>query len=157
VYAAPRRLDPAGVNRLRRFGTVPGLVTDGAFFPDGRHVLLRGYGTASVYTFPGFEPRGTVRLPAQPQGEAVAVGPGGRVLLSSEGVHTDVLRLRLPAGLLGEAPADPAPAAPTPAARAATPDASDPPWVGFAAVGAGAVALGWLLVRAARRRGPRSR
>ena len=53
-----------------------GLVTDGTFFPDGRHVLLRTYGTASVYTFPGFAPAGTVTLPPQPQGEGISVVGG---------------------------------------------------------------------------------
>ena len=51
VYAA-RHLDAGGTHRLRPFARVPGLVTDGAFFPDGKHVLLRGYGAATVYTLP---------------------------------------------------------------------------------------------------------
>ena len=89
VYAAPRHLRPDRQNRLRAFARVPGLVTDGTFFPDGRHVLLRTYGTASVYTFPGFELVGTVTLPSQPQGEGISVSSTGRVLVSSEGVHAD--------------------------------------------------------------------
>ena len=101
VYAA-RTLDAGRTNRLRPFARVPGLVTDGAFFPDGRHVLLRGYGAASVYAFPGFELVGTVTLPAQRQGEGVAIGADGRILLSSEGLHAPVLEIRLPPELAAE-------------------------------------------------------
>ena len=99
VYAAPRRLSTHGTNRLRPFARVGGLVTDGTFFPDGRHVLLRTYGTATVYTFPGFEPTGTVTLPPQPQGEGISVSASGRVLVSSEGTRAQVLQVRLPARL----------------------------------------------------------
>jgi hypothetical protein len=117
VYEAGS-LAPGGPHRMRRFAQVPGLVTDGAFFPDGKHVLLRGYGTASVYTFPGFEPRGTVVLPAQQQGEGVAIGRDGRILLSSEGLHAPVLAVELPPALASEvAPAPSAqssPAGPSP-------------------------------------------
>lgn len=111
VYQAPRALDPGVPNRLRRFAQVPGLVTDAAFFPDGRHVLLRGYGTATVYTFPGLEPRGTFVLPAQRQGEGVAVGADGRVLLSSEGQHAPVLEVSLPPALAAEVTGAPSDAA----------------------------------------------
>ena len=98
VYEAAT-LDAGRRNDLRPFARVPGLVTDGAFFPDGRHVLLRGYGAASVYSFPGFAPEGTVTLPAQKQGEGVAIGADGRILLSSEGLHAPVLELHLPPAL----------------------------------------------------------
>lgn len=114
VYAAPRHLRPGVSNRMREVGWVPGMVTDGTFLPDGRHVLLRRYGNASVYTFPGLEPVGpTFDLPRQPQGEGISVGPGGRIRLSTEGEHTPVLQLRLPAAvhraLVGgsSAPAEP--------------------------------------------------
>ncbi|MGN6577446.1 MAG: hypothetical protein ACTHKG_17370 [Nocardioides sp.] len=98
VYEA-RNLAAGRTNRLRPFAQVTGLVTDGAFFPDGRHVLLRGYGAATVYTFPGFEPVGRVTLPPQKQGEGVAIGEDGRIMLSSEGLHAPVLEIGLPADL----------------------------------------------------------
>jgi hypothetical protein len=91
VYAGPRRLHADKPNRLHTFARVPGLVTDGTFFPDGRHVLLRTYGTASVFTFPGFELVGTVALPEQPQGEGISVSGTGRVLVSSEGVRPEAV------------------------------------------------------------------
>ncbi len=106
VYAAPRRLEAGTSHRLRRFAQVKRLVTDGAFLPDGRHVVLRTYGSASVYTFPAFEHRGTVTLPPQQQGEAIAVGPDGRVLLSSEGRNAPVLEIELPESLVAASPSE---------------------------------------------------
>ncbi len=96
LYAAPNPLSASGVNRLRAIADVPGLVTDGAFFPDGRHLVLRTYGRAVFYSYPGLEAVGEVELPEQQQGEGIAVDEQGRVLLSSEGQQAPVLRLRLP-------------------------------------------------------------
>src|SRR5205085_6520149 len=104
VYAAPRTLRGDAENRLQVFAHVAGLVTDGTFFPDGKHVLLRTYGTASVYTFPAFQPVGTVTLPAQSQGEGISLSATGRVLVSSEGAGTDVLRVDLPRALTTPGP-----------------------------------------------------
>lgn len=120
VYAAPRELDPRRPNRLTRFAQVSGLVTGGEFLPDGKHVVLRSYGTAAVYTFPGFDLRGTVALPDQEQGEALSVGPDGRVLLSSEGVRSDVLRIKLPEALTEPAAATPRPSSARPTAGPST-------------------------------------
>lgn len=117
VFAAPRSLEPGRSHRLRRFAQVPGLITDGAFFPDGRHVLLRGYGTAAVYTFPGFALRGRFTLPPQRQGEGISIGADGRILLSSEGSGAPVLALDLPAGVAASM-ADRSAAPATPAANA---------------------------------------
>lgn len=162
VYAAPEPLRSGGrANRLRAFAQVAGLVTDGTFFPDGRHVLLRTYGTASVYTFPGFDLVGTVRLPAQQQGEGISVSRQGRVLISSEGLHSDVLAITLPAALTG-AGRSTASVAPTPSTRAPAPAAQPAPeprttedWGWIALVGLGVAALGYLTLRASRVRGPR--
>ena len=158
VYAAPRKLSPDGPNALQTFARVRGLVTDGAFFPDGRRVLLRTYGTASVYTFPGFAPLGTVRLPPQPQGEGVSVAPDGRVLVSSEGVHSPVLQVTLPPTVT--APTARPSASPLPPREPAAPAPPSTPrsvsewgWVALAAVGIGAV--GYLTLRGSRLRGPR--
>ncbi len=100
VYAAPAPLRRDRPNRLTLVGSVgPGL-TDGAFWPDGEHVLLRGYGLAFVYSFPGLELRGSVELPSQQQGEAIAVSPSGSVFVSSEGVGTPVWQVDLPSELV---------------------------------------------------------
>jgi hypothetical protein len=163
VYAAPRHLRPDRPNRLRAFARVPGLVTDGSFFPDGRHVVLRTYGTASVLTFPAFQLVGTVTLPEQPQGEGISVSRTGRVLVSSEGVNAPVLRVDLPKRLTS-APAPATPSGPKPSTQQSSGNASQgdadrdaADWAGIAlvaAVGAGLVAL---VVRAAPLRGRRKR
>jgi len=171
VYAAPRRLVEGEVHRLRPFARVPGLLTDGAFLPDGDHVLLRGYGAATLYTFPTFEVVGSFPLPRQRQGEGLSVGQDGRVLVSSEGVRAEVLEVELPADLAAAAegrPAgsDDATAAPNPSPgaddegpRAAEREperigASDAPWGWWAAgaLGLGALAVVLLLLAQRRRR-----
>ena len=96
VHRAPADLRPGVVHRLEKVATVPGMVTDGAFLPNGDHVLLRTYGSAAVYTYPGFDQVVSFELPEQEQGEALAIGPDGRVYLSTEGELSDVLVVDLP-------------------------------------------------------------
>jgi hypothetical protein len=96
VFEAPENLSSESPNRLRAIGDAPGVVTDGAFFPDGKHLVLRNYTTAFVLTFPGLERVGSFELPPQQQGEGIAVAADGRVYLSSEGVRSPLLRVPLP-------------------------------------------------------------
>jgi hypothetical protein len=58
--------------------------------------LLRGYGDAAFYGWPTLEKVGDIELPDQEQGEGIAVDGAGRVYLSSEGLQSAVLRLKLP-------------------------------------------------------------
>lgn len=99
VFAAPETLDAGRPNALTSVGSVNGLLTDGAFWPDGEHVLLRGYGRAFLYTFPELKILGSWALPSQPQGEAIAVTPDEQIYLSSEGVGTPVWQVDLPEDL----------------------------------------------------------
>lgn len=92
VYAISRR-PGLGENRLSKVGEVREMATDAALLPGGHTVLVRGYSSAGVYTFPGFRRLGGLSLPHQRQGEGVSVGPGGRIRLSSEGVDQPVLQL----------------------------------------------------------------
>lgn len=158
VYAAPRDLRSGGAtNRLSSFAQVNGLVTDGAFFPDGKRVVLRGYGSASVYTFPALNLVGTVRLPKQPQGEGISVSSTGRVLVGSEGLHADVLRLSLPHRLTSGPPSatQAGPGRSAPAGESThSRDAGD--WAGIGLVAAAIAAIAYLFVRAGRRRGRRT-
>ncbi|WP_110206733.1 hypothetical protein [Nocardioides daejeonensis] len=107
VYLAPKRLDPTQPNRLEAVADAPGLITDAAFWPDGSRIVVRNYGRAVVLAADDYQELGDVRLPPQRQGEGIAVDPEGGVFLSSEGVRSDVLRVTLPAELLGGASSNP--------------------------------------------------
>lgn len=103
MYAAPTHLDPDGVNELEvRGDDLLPIATDGAFFPDGKHLVLRGYFSAAVYRWPSLTEVAELDLPAQEQGEGIAVDEQGRVFLSSEGQHSDVLELTLPKDVRAE-------------------------------------------------------
>jgi hypothetical protein len=124
LYAAPKDLDPARPNRLTEVGPVLSIATDAAFFPDGHHLVVRSYEGATVYGFPSLEPVAELDLPDQEQGEGVAVTPEGDLLVSTEGQHTEVLRVPLPDDVraaMAEAVPDPT-AGPT-----VTPSPSDRP------------------------------
>jgi hypothetical protein len=96
LYRAPAALRGDRVNLLRRVGRVPPLVTDGAFSPDGRTLVLRDYQAAHVYAASGGR-LATVALPLQPQGESIAFSADGRSLLAgSEGAGSEVWRVPLP-------------------------------------------------------------
>ena len=97
LYRAPRRLVTAdqGTNRLTRVARAPALVTDGAYLPDGRFVL-RSYTSVFVYDRPGHRVA-RADLPPQPQGESVAAD-GDRLLVGSEGLHSEVLAVPVPGG-----------------------------------------------------------
>jgi hypothetical protein len=152
VYAAPERLPTDGVGVLRPVGQVDGTVTDGAFVPDGRHVVLRTYGSAAVLDSRGWQSLGRFGLPNQEQGEGLAVVDGGRsLLLSSEGRRSEVLEVPLPDSLLrAMAPAEEPAPAPASEAPTGSTDASDAPgdegwsartWTGVVLLGAVGVAL----------------
>jgi hypothetical protein len=96
LYAAPPRLSSDHANVLRPIADVGGLVTDGAFFPDGRFAALRSYGSLSVLDSHGWRSVQGMQLPEQDQGEGLAMSPGGRsVLVSTEGAGSDVLTVPL--------------------------------------------------------------
>jgi hypothetical protein len=169
LYAVPHHLSADRVNPLTRVGRVLPMATDGAFFPDGRHLVVRGYGSATVYAWPSLEPVASFDLPAQPQGEGIAVAADGSVYLSSEGPRSAVLQVALPPAVrraMAPVSASPAPSAspsdgPAPGAssdpessdpEASDPESSDPdvwPWVAGGLVGLGAVVV---LVRSLRPR-----
>ena len=147
VYAAPRHLDPDRTNRLRAVATVDVWATDAALFPGGRHVLVRGYDGAVVYTFPGFRPVASVSLPRERQGEGVSIGTSGRIRLSSEGTHSAVLQVDLPADVVaamaGRTPAASPSAAPPHRtdSPAPAPAPADHRWLLYVAGGTAAAAV----------------
>jgi hypothetical protein len=81
------------------------------------------------------------------------------VLVSTEGVHSDVLEVRLPAALT--APTDAPDAAPAVPALETTAERSRPrsarDWAGIALTAAAVAGLGYLAVRGSRVRGPGGR
>jgi hypothetical protein len=157
LYRAPARLDPAGINVLRRIARVPPVVTDGAFLPNGRGFVLRDYQQAHVYAGPGRR-AGSFDLPLQFQGESLAVTADGRSLLvGSEGPDSEVWRVPLPAPVLTRVapPASTRAPAGGAAAPAASPEAPHgPTWTSRAAWAAGIVLVlaVWLLARRVLRR-----
>ena len=96
LYSAPQRLFPDRPNVLRPVADALPVATDGAFWPDGRHLVVRGYGRAVVYAWPSMTAVADLDLPDQDQGEGIAVTADGRVLVSTEGQFTDVLEVPLP-------------------------------------------------------------
>lgn len=96
AYAVPEpRADRTVTMREIADGLI-GVATGGDFFADGRHVVVRNYAEAAVYTYPDFEQVGRFDLPSQAQGEGIAVTPDGDLLLSSEGLDKPVLRVEVP-------------------------------------------------------------
>jgi hypothetical protein len=94
----------SGDGRLRALGDVLPLATDGAFLADGKHFVVRNYFVAAVYAFPSLEKVDQFQLPDQQQGEGLAVDSDGSLLLSSEGLHSKVLRVSLPTRSASQAP-----------------------------------------------------
>jgi hypothetical protein len=158
VYRAPARLDPDRPNRLVAVGSALAIATDGAFLPDGRHLVVRGYGSADVLTWPGLAEVGTFALPDQEQGEGLTVDADGRLLLSTEGVRTEVLRVALPPAVRRAVAPPPTPTptggspATTPAAEPQPVEEDRPDWPWLAGGGAVLVAAGVTLLVGLRRR-----
>jgi hypothetical protein len=148
VYRAPARPEPGEVNVLEPVARLDAYVTDAALLRDGKHVLVRGPGRATVHALPDFASLGSFDLPRQQQGEAVSVGPEGRVRVSTEGAGTPVHEVDLPAEIRqrmrGPATptADPTPVDPDdPARQDGTGGDSRPGWLPWATAGALAVVV----------------
>jgi hypothetical protein len=111
IYTVPTAAWPGGTDATAESRTWPltlvarvdmSLVTDGAFLPDGR-LVLRNYGSATIFADPSkaegtLQPLATASLPAQPQGETLAVTADGALLVGSEGARQPLVRVDLPAG-----------------------------------------------------------
>src|SRR4051794_6475683 len=160
AYVAPAHLRAGRPNELRPVAAVDIWATDAALFPDGRHVLVRGYDSALVCTFPDFRVLATVDLPRQRQGEGVSISTSGRIRLSSEGVRSPGLEVTLPAAItaaLAGPSASPPPGAPTPgpsvSPTSTSAGAGAPGWLPAAALAAGVAGVLLLVALLAPRRG----
>ena len=154
LYRAPLTDRPRGTTRLERVASVPSLVTDGAFLPDGRFVL-RSYTTAYLYDEPG-ELVAQALLPEQPQGESLAVD-GDRLLVGSEGERSAVYAVPVPSASQGttaspSATPAPEPSGPTRPVRADADSAVSWPAVGLSLLAAALAAAAWAGWARARRR-----
>jgi len=156
LFAAPEELSPDRPNRMRRLGPTLTFATDAAFFPDGKHLVVRNYEQAVVYTFPGLKRVDGIPLPDQQQGEAIAVSADDRVFVTSEGAHQAVLEVRLPEAVRDQVAPSPADAAaptttnPTPKPRSELPEQaarpSRDPWQWVLGAGLFVVAVVVLLL-----------
>lgn len=137
VYAAPRQLSESEPNELREVADeVKSVVTDGSFFPDGKHYVLRDYVGATVYSFPDHEPLGSFTLPAQRQGEGIAVDEEDVLHVSTEGQFTEVRSVEVPPKLQrAMAPQEPAATSPS---TVADEESDEPVWPWFLIGGAAA-------------------
>lgn len=95
VFKAPETLSTTTANVLTQVGSVGGMITDGTFLPDGKHVLIRDYSQAMVLDTTTWKQVAKFALPEQQQGEGIAV-QGSNVWVSSEGAHSQVLQMAMP-------------------------------------------------------------
>ncbi|MGW2055100.1 WD40 repeat domain-containing protein [Streptomyces sp. NPDC001840] len=94
LYEGPARLSASGKNVFRRIGEVP-WVTDGAFSPDGKELVLRSYFSARAYEWKNgaLGADHAVRAPFQAQAESVTYTADGKALMfGSEGKNSEVVR-----------------------------------------------------------------
>lgn len=102
LYRAPAKLSTVRKNVLKPVGDAHSFATDGAFAPDGRTFVIRGYGSATLYRAPG-EKIDRISLPNQEQGEGITyTADGTALLISSEGADREVWRVPLPEEALPE-------------------------------------------------------
>lgn len=97
VYAVPEQAGEGPTTVEAVDATVPGVVTDAAFTPDGRYVVARDYGTAHVLDATTLEEVVSKDLPKVEQGESLAVeADGTSYLVGSEGEDSPLIRVLLP-------------------------------------------------------------
>ncbi|MFE6128801.1 WD40 repeat domain-containing protein [Streptomyces sp. NPDC056437] len=97
LYEGPAQLARSGTNTFRRIAEVP-WVTDGAFSPDGKELVLRSYFSARGYEWTngrlGADHR--VKAPIQGQAESVTYTTDGKALMfGTEGEQSEVERVPL--------------------------------------------------------------
>ncbi|MEU3227546.1 WD40 repeat domain-containing protein [Streptomyces sp. NPDC006976] len=98
LYEGPAELKTGSDNVFRRVGEVP-WVTDGAFSPDGKELVLRSYFSARGYAFANgrLGKDYPVESPLLPQSESVTYTADGSALMyGSEGERSRVVRVDLP-------------------------------------------------------------
>nr|WTB32839.1 WD40 repeat domain-containing protein [Streptomyces sp. NBC_00830] len=100
LYEGPARLTTGRTNVFRRVGEVP-WVTDGAFSPDGKELVLRSYFSARGYAFEDGRLGADHRVDAPLQGQAESVtytADGSALMFGSEGARSGVVRVDIGSG-----------------------------------------------------------
>jgi hypothetical protein len=93
----PLRTDRINVARPIHGVTTEGMVTDGAYLPDGSGVLLRTYIDIVVYTIPDWHELTPIDTPPQPQSESLTVrGGGASVLVGTEKLPSTIYEVPIP-------------------------------------------------------------
>lgn len=95
LYEGPAELTTGRTNVFRQVGEVP-WVTDGAFSPDGKELVLRSYFSARAYAFENgrLGADHAVQAPLQGQAESVTyTADGSALMFGSEGERSDVVRV----------------------------------------------------------------
>ncbi|MEV7851286.1 WD40 repeat domain-containing protein [Streptomyces sp. NPDC088183] len=103
LYEGPAKLTTGATNVFRRVGEVP-WVTDGAFSPDGKELVLRSYFSARGYAFENgrLGADHAVQAPFQRQAESVTyTADGSALMFGSEGERSDVQRVDVDGGGAG--------------------------------------------------------
>lgn len=104
LYEGPAKLTTGAANVFRRVGEVP-WVTDGAFSPDGKELVLRSYFSARGYAFEDgrLGADHAVQAPLQRQAESVTyTADGSALMFGSEGERSDVVRVDVDGGSGGD-------------------------------------------------------
>jgi hypothetical protein len=148
----PLRADRVNVARPVPDVTVAGLVTDGAYLPDGSGILLRTYIDIVVYTAPGWRELGSIDTPPQRQSESLAAWDAGRsVLVGTEKLPSTIFEVRIPGREWGRLHAGPDREGAAAESDSAADDGISRGWV----FGSGAVLVllggAWLWTRRSRR------
>ncbi|MET0820078.1 MAG: hypothetical protein ABWY58_03865 [Aeromicrobium sp.] len=95
AFSLPDPLVPGRPNEaVAMTGSVPGLVTDASFTPDGRFVVARDYTESYALDPSTWTILSSGSLPPARQGETLAMEPGGRsFLVGSEGTGSTLTRI----------------------------------------------------------------
>ncbi|MBA2446368.1 MAG: hypothetical protein H0V49_13735 [Nocardioidaceae bacterium] len=126
VYQTEPDVFEQTTGQLRPVAAAPAVATDATFLPGHSSVVIRSYGRAAVYTYPGWAKVASMDLPPQEQGESVAApSKGTSIWIGSEGEDSEVLEVALPR--LTQASAPGSEATPTPASSSSSGETAAPP------------------------------
>jgi hypothetical protein len=101
LYEGPAQLSASGTNVFRRGPAIDLWVTDGAFSPNGRQLVVRGYFGGISYAWNDGKPKreGRLNVPLQGQGESVTyTADGSKLMYGSEGRDSPVEAEAVPGG-----------------------------------------------------------